>query len=245
MLHHLRTDFTGNNGLGKSVIADLLQLIFVPLRDEWKPGTDGMGERKIETIPLERTWISHAFAFLNVEKSKGQFIVMGVVIPSKSRSPVRPFIIQKSPNFERRNLFKTFPKPLKSSDFIQSDGRIMDLQELGRHLLENHDIHLKDFQNKAGVNDYYDLLYKNQVVPIDLTKETNLKSYAKVLQSFSRAKTLDIKKSKSLQDFLFEDNDDIHLSFEREKDHLSTYIREYNRARNEILALEEKSIPIF
>jgi|GEM_PF-1603150 len=240
MLHHLRTDFTGNNGLGKSVIADLLQLIFVPLRDEWKPGTDGMGERKIETIPLERTWISHAFAFLNIEKSKGQFIVMGVVIPSKSRSPVRPFIIQKSPNFERRNRFKTFPKPLKSSDFMQADGRIMDLQQLGRHLLETYDIHLKDFQNKAGVNDYYDLLYKNQIVPIDLTKETNLKSYAKVLQSFSRAKTLDIKKSKSLQDFLFEDNDDIHISFEREKDHLSTYIREYNRARNEIIALEEK-----
>mgnify|MGYP000229530551 CR=1 FL=1 len=240
LLHHLRTDFTGNNGLGKSVIADLLQLILVPLRDEWKPGTDGMGERKIETIPLERQWITHAYAFLNIEKSKGQFITIGVVIPSKSRSPVRPFIIQKSANFERRNLFKTFPKPLNFNDFIRADKGIMDLQELSRHLLEKYDIYLKDFQNKSGVNDYYELLYKNQIIPIDLTKEPNLKSYAKVLQSFSRAKTLDIKKSKSLQNFLFEDNEEIQESFNREKDHLSNYIREYNRARNEILALEDK-----
>jgi len=69
LLHNVRTDFTGNNGLGKSLIADLLQLIFVPLRDEWKPGTEGLDkeERKIETIPLERDWISHAYSFLNIE----------------------------------------------------------------------------------------------------------------------------------------------------------------------------------
>ena len=70
LLHSVRTDFVSGNGLGKSMIADLLQLIFVPLREEWKPGTDGLddNERKIETIPLQRDWITHAYCFLNIEK---------------------------------------------------------------------------------------------------------------------------------------------------------------------------------
>ena len=29
LLHQVRTDFTGNNGIGKSLIADLFQLIFI------------------------------------------------------------------------------------------------------------------------------------------------------------------------------------------------------------------------
>lgn len=33
LLHPLRTDFTGGSGSGKSVIADLLQLIFVAKRN--------------------------------------------------------------------------------------------------------------------------------------------------------------------------------------------------------------------
>ncbi len=240
LLHHLRTDFTGNNGLGKSVIADLLQLIFVPMRDEWKPGTDGMGDRKIETIPLERAWIEHAYAFLNIEKSKGQFIVMGVLIPTTSRLPVRPFIIQQSADFQRRSPLRGFSKPLSYRDFVKADNRIMDLKELGRHLEETYDIYIKNFYQKEAIKDYYDLLYKNQIIPIDLTNESNLKSYAKVLQSFSRAKTLDIKKSKSLQNFLFEDNENIRLEFERQKSKLSDSIRDYKNASNEIRALEEK-----
>lgn len=72
LLHSVRTDFTGNNGLGKSIIADLLQLIFIPLREEWKPGTEGLDKdkRKIESIPLEKNWIQFAYAFLNIEKEK-------------------------------------------------------------------------------------------------------------------------------------------------------------------------------
>ncbi len=240
LFHHLRTDFTGNNGLGKSVIADLLQLIFVPMRDEWKPGTDGMGDRKIETIPLERPWIEHAYAFLNIEKSEGQFIVMGVLIPNKSRLPVRPFIIQKSPDFQRRSPLRGFSQPLDFNDFIKSDNRIMDLQEAGRYLEKKYGIYIKNFYQKEAIKDYYDLLYKNQIIPIDLTKESNLRSYAKVLQSFSRAKTLDIKKSKSLQNFLFEDNEDIRLEFDRQKSKLTEAIREYKNTNNEIRALEEK-----
>lgn len=242
-LHSVRTDFTGNNGLGKSIIADLLQLIFVPLRDEWKPGTEGLDKdkRRIESIPLEKDWIQFAYSFLNIEKSKGQFLTIGVFIPNTSRVPVRPFIIQQGEDFETKgSRLKTFKHILKAKDFIADTGHIYDLKALKRHLYDSYKIHLKDFFNKEEVNNYFDLLFKNQILPIDLTKEVNLKSFAKVLQSFSRAKTLDINKSKSLQDFLFEDNDEIKATFETRKDVLNEHIRNFHTSKQEIETLKLK-----
>ena len=101
-------------------------------------------------------------------------------------------------------------------------------------------IHLKDFLNSEAVNEYFDLLFKNQIIPIDLTKAVNLKSFAKVLQSFSRAKTLDINKSRSLQDFLFEDNDDIKATFETKKETLNEHIRDFHKSHQDIEILKQK-----
>lgn len=237
LLHSVRTDFTGNNGLGKSLIADLLQLIFVPLRDEWKPGTEGFDEkeRKIETIPLDRQWITHAYCFLNIGKSQGKFFTIGVYISRTSRSPVRPFIIQRGDNFEDKKIpLKPFEQPLVANDFIAENFKIYDLKELQRHLFEKYALHLKDFYQNNQINDYFDLLYKNHILHIDLTKESNLKSFAKVLQSFSKAKTLKITDSKSLQNFLFEDDEEIKATFENQKENLNRHIREYHRADQDI-----------
>jgi DNA repair protein SbcC/Rad50 len=243
LLHSVRTDFTGNNGLGKSIIADLLQLIFVPLRDEWKPGTEGLDKdkRKIESIPLNKNWIQFAYSFLNIEKAKGKFLTIGVFIPNTSRVPVRPFIIQEGENFETKNSrLKPFGHILKASDFIADTGHIFELKALKRHLYDSYKIHLKDFFNRDEVDNYFDLLFKNQLLPIDLTKEVNLKSFAKVLQSFSRAKTLDINKSKSLQDFLFEDNEEIKATFDSRREVLNEHIRNYHKSKIEIDTLEQK-----
>lgn len=243
LLHDVRTDFTGNNGLGKSLIADLLQLIFVPLRDDWKPGTEGLDEkeRKIETIPLQREWISHAYSFLNIEKSKGKFLTIGVYIPRTSRVPVRPFIIQKSEDFENKKItLKTFEQILTSNDFIADNLHIYDLPELKRQLKKKHEIYLKDFYQRDQVNEYFELLFRNQILPIDLTKETNLKSFAKVLQSFAKAKTLKITDSKSLQNFLFEDDEDIKTTFDNQKEILNQHIRNFHRADQEIKTWEVK-----
>lgn len=243
LLHTVRTDFTGNNGLGKSLIADLLQLIFVPLRDEWKPGTEGLDEkeRKIETIPLEKEWISHAYCFLNIEKSKGQFLTIGVYIPRTSRVPVRPFIVQQGEDFENKRIqLKPFEQILKSDDFIAENLRIYDLTELKRSLYKKYKIHLQDFYQREHVNEYFELLFRNHILPIDLTKEANLKSFAKVLQSFSKAKTLKITDSKSLQNFLFEDDEDIKATFDNQKETLNQHIRDFHRADQEIKTLEAK-----
>lgn len=243
LLHSVRTDFTGNNGLGKSLIADLLQLIFVPLRDEWKPGTEGLdaNERKIETIPLDRNWISHAYCFLNIEKSQGKFLTIGVYIPKNSRMPVRPFIIQQSENFEDKTIpLKTFNRPLVAADFVAENLKIYDIKDLSRHLFEAFGLYMKDFYQKDGVNDYFDWLYKNYILPINLTRETNLKSFAKVLQSFSKAKTLRITDSKSLQNFLFEDNEEIKSTFENKRDELTRHIRDYHKTDEDIKLLKKK-----
>lgn len=239
LLHDVRTDFTGDNGLGKSIIADLLQLIFVPKRDLWKPGTEGIdkNDRRIETIPLNKDFVNFAYAFLNIEKSKGKFIVIGVYIPKK-QVPVRPFIVQKSPDFDDKRLI-TFDFPLKANDFLSDANAILELDNLKRKLLLN-DLYLKDFYQSEQIMDYFDLLYKNQILPIDLTRENNLKTFAKVLQSFSRAKTLDINNSKSLQAFLFEDNEDIKNLFEEQKEQLESLIKQYRRDSSAIADLNRK-----
>src|ERR1017187_4909137 len=176
LLHHTRTDFTGDNGLGKSIIADLMQLIFVPKRDMWKPGTEGVGknDRRIEGIPLNKDYITHAYTFVNIERYQGHFITIGAYIPKNSRVPVRPFIVQKGEDFESKTLI-SFDKPLKASDFINEAKQVLDLKELKDRLMHTHDLHLKDFINHDEIQLYYELLYRNQLIPIDLTKENNLK----------------------------------------------------------------------
>ena len=242
LFHSVRTDFVGNNHLGKSLIADLLQLIFIPLREEWKPGTDGLtDERKIETIPLQRQWILHGYCFLNIEKTQGKFLTIGVYIPTNSRLPVRPFIVQQGDNFEDKKVpLKTFDRPLVASDFVADNLKIFDLDSLKRHLFENYRLHFKDFYQKDGINDYFDWLYKNQILPIDLTRDTNLKSFAKILQSFSKAKTLKINDSRSLQNFLFEDNDEIKSKFDEKREELTRNIRDYHRTDFDIKLLKKK-----
>jgi exonuclease SbcC len=241
LLHHTRTDFTGDNGLGKSIIADLMQLIFVPKRDMWKPGTEGVGknDRRIEGIPLNKDYVTHAYTFVNIERYQGHFVTIGAYIPKNSRVPVRPFIVQKGDDFESKTLI-SFNEPLKASDFVNETKQVLDLKELKDRLLHKYDVHLKDFINHDEIQLYYEMLYRNQLIPIDLTKENNLKTYAKILQSFARAKTLDINNSRSLQNFLFEDNDIIRQIFEEQKDQLISYIRQYNKNRRLIGDLEIK-----
>ncbi|MBN8703855.1 MAG: hypothetical protein J0M08_12380, partial [Bacteroidetes bacterium] len=233
LLHPVRTDFTGDNGLGKSIIADLMQLVFIPKRDMWRPGTEGVdkNDRRIEGIPLNKDYVQYAYTFITIERYQGRFITMGVYIPKNSRLPVRPFIVQKSDDFESKTLI-SFDHPLKATDFIDENKNTLDLRELKEHLKAKYGLTLKDFFKSDEINLYYELLYKNQLVPIDLTKETNLKTYAKVLQSFARAKTLDITNSRSLQNFLFEDNHDIKNLFDEQKDLLVSYIRQYNTNRS-------------
>ncbi len=194
----------------------------------WKPGTEGIGkdERRVEGIPLNKEYIQYAYAFLNIERKQGQFLTIGVYISKTPRIPVRPFIISASNDFESGSL-TPFSRPLHPEDFLADNKSIFDLREMHKHLKEKHGLFMKDFFQTEGIMKYYDLLYKNNILPVNLTKPDNLKTYAKVIQSFARAKSLDITNSKSLQNFLFEDNEEIKRTFEEQKEQLSSLIKQY------------------
>ena len=84
--HPFRTDFVGDSGVGKSIIADVLQLILVGER-EFKSATDSSSEREARKLIIER----YGYVFLNIAINTGQFIVIGMYISATS---IDPFIIQ-------------------------------------------------------------------------------------------------------------------------------------------------------
>lgn len=129
LFHHTRTDFMGDSGSGKSIIADLLQLIFVgstafksataTLRDKRDP--DGL----VLTTPGKGTNIG--YAFLNIESAKEQYITIGAYFESTNKG-TKPFIVQSSTEIENGKLV-SMHIPLKASDFKDGDD-IYDLDEL-------------------------------------------------------------------------------------------------------------------
>lgn len=242
LFHNIRTDFTGGNGLGKSIIADLMQLIFVPKRDIWEPGTDGIdkSKRKIEGIPLNKDYIKFGYAFLNIEKYENKYITIGVYITNTSRQPVRPFIIQQNERFDKTKILEPFDNPIKADDFYFDNGYIKNIKEISQHIFKKYNLFFSDFYKSENINLYFELLFKNQITPINLTKENSLKSFAKVIQSFSRAKTLDINNSKSLQKFLFEDSEEIKDRFKEESKRLEDLLKDYRTADNEKKELQIK-----
>jgi len=241
LLHPLRTDFIGGNGTGKSMVGDLLQLIFICKRDDWRPGTEGVekGLRKIETIPLDRAFIKFGYAFINIEREKGKFITIGVFIQRNS-APIRPFIIQRGEDFSSTLL--SFNHPIVSNDFLDEEGHLVSVLEgqLKTHLLNKKGLFVKDFFRSEGISQYYDLLLKNGIIDIDLNRPGNYASYAKVLQSFSRAKTLNIANSRSLKDFLFEDTDGLKKYFDEEKDKLTDLMSDYKKYNVQVKLLSAK-----
>jgi hypothetical protein len=88
----------------KSVIADLLQLIFVAKKEFWESGTDVMTteKRTVEGVVLKQGGDAgqgyYGYAFANVEVEHDKFIIVGTHIQTNARS-VYPFIIQKGHDF--------------------------------------------------------------------------------------------------------------------------------------------------
>jgi hypothetical protein len=189
----------GDSGSGKSIIADLLQLIFVgstafksataTLKDKRDP--DGL----VLTTPGKGTNIG--YAFLNIESEKEQYITIGAYFESTNKG-TKPFIVQSSTEIENGKLVPMHI-PLKASDFKDGDD-VYDLDEL----IDVFDERQLVFEKWERISYYQRILYNNDILPLDLaSNDKTLNDYAKIIQSFSRGRTLDTQKSKSLLDFLF------------------------------------------
>ncbi|SHM74300.1 hypothetical protein [Chitinophaga sp. CF418] len=244
--HNKRTDIIGPNGVGKSVLADLLQLIFIFDPNIIRFGTDGVKEedRQIKTLPYK---LRYAYAFINIEVKQGYFLTLGVQINSQHGKALTPFLIASEADFEQRSDDILFGKEklLYARDFIPT-GAITGFDELSDHISEKFGLKLNIFSTKDEINRYYKALYQKEILPLDLSQENSLKAYAKVIQSFSKVKTLNLggkNVSKNLKDFLFEESDaDIKSNFESNKNRFEKFLDDYRQLDREISSLSEKQV---
>ncbi|MES2430794.1 MAG: hypothetical protein V4556_07635 [Bacteroidota bacterium] len=243
IFHHKRTDFIGPNGVGKSILADLMQMMFVYDKDLIKFGTvDVKGERHIHTLPYKTRC---AYCFLNIIISDTKFITIGIQINGQTGKRIIPFIITKDTDLtkDKQQLSLDQKEILFASDFI-INGTIPDIQELAQALNDSRNLKLQHFRTKDEIQRYYRFLNEQSILPINLALDKNLKAYAKVIQSFSKAQSLKLSgdsASKNLKEFLFEDsNEDMLATFELEKFELEKVLKEYNRLNTDIKLLGQK-----
>lgn len=238
LLHQVRTDFTGNNGIGKSLIADLFQLIFIGQKSKISFGTESFKnkDRHIHTIPYNT---DDAYVFIHIEFKKNEFITIGTNIGNKRSRPLKSFwILNQAYNDNDRKDLETLAlhadQLAYSKDFLK-DGQFLPINQLARHLKKNKKGFLKSFTDLEDKKEYYEFLYTNELLPINLAIDENMDAFAKVIQSFSKANSLDTESDKILKDFLFENSlDKLETKYKSNKEKLEKLINEYNELDEEI-----------
>lgn len=208
LLHPVRTDFTGSNGVGKSIIADLFQIVFVADTRFVKFATEGIDKkaRKIEKLPYNS---GVGYVFFNVELNSGNFITLGAAILQQGTQIIKPFLITASLDLNKGELEQhqfAASKLILNGTFLKPSREPYTPDELSRLLPGKCDLYFHYFSSKDEKNFYHNWLYQHELLPINLTRESNLKAYARVIQSFSKSKSLDIGSSKDLIEYLFEED---------------------------------------
>lgn len=209
--HPFRTDFAGDSGVGKSIIADILQLILVGER-EFKSATDSSSEREARKLIVER----YGYVFLNIEMDVEKYIVIGMYISATS---IDPLIIQANLGLDE---FEPISTPLLSKDFMQGD-EIIDISNLPEKMKEK-----QAYAVKLSLNKYHALLEENKILPIDLKTEGNLKNFAQIIRAFSRGKGFK-NNSKWLKDFFLNDDREnlIRIRFDEQLSDIAQELRDH------------------
>ena len=217
LFHPFRTEFTGDSGVGKSIIADILQLILVGER-EFKSATDSSSEREARKLIIER----YGYAFINISTDNEMFIVIGMYISATS---IDPFIIQKNLGLE---VFEPLHTPILSKDFMFGND-IIDISNLPRKMKENQ----QAYAVKLSLNKYHELLVKNKILPIDLKTEGNLKNFAQIIRAFSRGKGFK-NNSKWLKEFFLNDDREniIKTRFEEQLSDMAQEFRDHKENKD-------------
>lgn len=255
LIHDTRTDFTGPNGIGKSLLADLLQILFIAERKKIHFGTDSVKKehRQIHTIPYKTP---NAYFFLNIEVEHKMYITFGVNIPNSSASQIKLFRILNEPfdsekdskktKKERQSLGSSLipeQKLVYQDDFITKGTKpsIPSIDVLTKHLRDEKELYLDVFTRKAERNELYQFFFDKNILPLNLSQETHLTAFAKVLQAFSKANTLETDKDESLKSFLFENKKNaIEAEYKQNKQNLDDYVERYKNLSDLISSLTGK-----
>lgn len=253
LIHPLRTDFTGQSGTGKSLIAaDIPQLILTAGR-YYKSATQSNDPREYNELPLKKS--QFAYAFMNLEIQKGKFIVIGVMI-KRAPKQLYPFIIQGQMGIDAENnpKLKALDKVIRYKDFFDN-GEVLTLENFQRKF-DKKQIYLTHFFHKISA--YHKLLKENKIIHIDLSEDDNLqKQYAHSLQTLSRGKEI-ATEGNAFKKFLFTEDDIVAKKFREQAKAIEDDHRKYEEewktqndlskkrtALNELLKLKKEKISAY
>ncbi|MAP56075.1 MULTISPECIES: hypothetical protein [Flavobacteriaceae] len=196
-LHPFRTDFTGDSGVGKSILTDLLQLIIIG-STEYESSTNSKDDRPFNTLVIETSEKGdYGYAYINVEVQKEEYLLIGCYIERKSTQS-QAFIVQGGLDFEQK-VFEPFQKPFTVEDFVQ-DETLLTLVDFDAKMNNSDHFGCKVY---PFFKDYHEALLHNNLLPLDIaSSKSDLSDYAKILQAFSR-KGISVKNDVQLQEFLF------------------------------------------
>ena len=232
LFHPYRTDFSGESGSGKSMVADMIQLILVG-SSEFKSATEGNKQRDVKGMLISKKGnsSSRGYIFLNIEVKPKNYFVIGVYIEGTSNA-AEMFIIQNGYDWDD---LIALNKPILNKDLI-IDNKIDTLRNLSKKVEFSR---IKSFRRK----NYHQILYDNDILSLDLTVDETLKTYANILRSFSRGKGFKTE-SENLKKFLFGDDEQnaIMDKYKEEVNNISNDFHEHKRYSEEIKLIKDKQL---
>lgn len=231
--NNFRTDFSGESGSGKSLIADFIQLLLVGSR-VFKSGTDGVSNRDISGLVLKNGSgkYGRGYIFINIEVQPRKYITLGGYLDTTS-TQMQFFIIQAGYDFDEMLL--PMNEPIFYKDLLL-DGQIETLENLEKKFWEKG--YLKGVSNKK----YHHLLFNNGILAVDLSQNhQSLKSYAAIIRAFSRGKGF-FTDSDVLKTFLFGDSDHKQLvdKYREEIQNITVDQQQHHRLLEEIATIRNK-----
>ncbi|MCT4629604.1 hypothetical protein [Winogradskyella sp.] len=235
--HPFRTDFTGESGVGKSIITDLIQLILIG-STKYQSSTQGQDDRPYTSLIIETPDKGeYGYAYLNVEVAKEKFVLVGCYIERRSKK-TQAFIVQKSLDFEQ-DMLTPFDQPITVATF-EKDNKWLTLPEFNRHINTSDNLGCKIFNL---FKDYHEVLYKSKILPIDLfSNNGDLEDYAKILQAFAR-RGINVKNDVDLQEFLHgkHTGTKFYYQFREAEKQMEDSITSHRKNHQEYLDIKEKN----